>query len=64
MGQQEFYQLLDRDGIGDNIYLFNDKVREWEDYYNYHRPHSAFDGQTPYERLMAKKASASVSPKS
>jgi transposase InsO family protein len=51
---QEFYQLLDRDGITDDIQLFNEKLREWEDYYNYHRPHGGLDGQTPYERLMAK----------
>jgi transposase InsO family protein len=51
---QEFYQLLDQDGITDDIQLFNEKLREWEDYYNYHRPHGALDGQTPYERLMAK----------
>jgi hypothetical protein len=62
--EQEFYQLLDKDGIADDIRLFNDKLREWEDYYNYHRPHGALDGQTPYERLLAKKSSASVSPKS
>ncbi len=35
---QEFYQLLDQDGITDDIHLFNEKLREWEDYYNYHRP--------------------------
>jgi transposase len=29
---QEFYQLLDQDGISDNITLFNNKLREWEDY--------------------------------
>jgi transposase InsO family protein len=51
---QEFYQLLDQDGISDDIYLFNEKLREWEDYYNYHRPHGGLDGQTPYERLLAK----------
>jgi transposase InsO family protein len=51
---QEFYQLLDKDGITDDIHLFNEKLREWEDYYNYHRPHGALDGQTPYERLVAK----------
>ena len=61
--QQEFYQLLDKDGIADDIHLFNDKLREWEDYYNYHRPHGALDGQTPYERLMA-KCTASLSTKS
>src|SRR5204863_1795323 len=62
--EQEFYQLLDKDGIADDIHLFNDKLREWEDYYNYHRPHGALAGQTPYERLLAKKQPASVSPKS
>jgi transposase InsO family protein len=51
---QEFYQLLDRDGITDDIHLFNEKLREWEDYYNYHRPHAGLNGQTPYERLVAK----------
>ena len=59
---QEFYQLLDKDGIRDDIHLFNEKLREWEDYYNYHRPHGALDGQTPYERLLA-KTSAGLSPK-
>ena len=58
---QEFYQLLDQQGISDDIHLFNQKLREWEDYYNYHRPHGALDGQTPYERLLAKKR-AEVSP--
>jgi len=58
---QEFYQLLDRDGISDDIHLFNDKLREWEDYYNYHRPHGALGGQTPYERLL-EKTRAEVSP--
>lgn len=51
---QEFYQLLDQGGIADDIQLFNEKLREWENYYNYHRPHGALDGQTPYERLVAK----------
>ncbi len=60
---QEFYQLLDRDGVSDDIHLFNEKLREWEDYYNYHRPHGALDGQTPYERLVA-KTKAGVLPRS
>jgi hypothetical protein len=42
------------DCITDDIHLFNEKLREWEDYYNYHRPHGALDGQTPYERLVTK----------
>ena len=60
---QEFYQLLDQKGVADDIHLFNDKLREWEDYYNYHRPHGALDGQTPYERLVT-KTRAEVSPAS
>jgi transposase InsO family protein len=58
---EEFYQLLDQGGISDDIHLFNEKLREWEDYYNYHRPHGALGGQTPYERLLA-KTRAGVSP--
>jgi transposase InsO family protein len=58
---EEFYQLLDQDGISDDIHLFNEKLREWEDYYNYHRPHGGLGGQTPYERLLA-KTRAEVSP--
>jgi hypothetical protein len=27
---------LDQGGITDDIHLFNEKLREWEDYYNYH----------------------------
>ena len=60
---QEFYQLLDQGGVTDDIHLFNEKLREWEDYYNYHRSHGALDGQTPYERLLS-KARAQVSPTS
>jgi transposase InsO family protein len=60
---EEFYQLLDTGGIADDIHLFNEKLREWEDYYNYHRPHGALDGQTPYERLLA-KTGVGVSPTS
>jgi transposase InsO family protein len=62
---QEFYQLLDKRGISDDIRLFNDKLREWEDYHNFHRPHGALDGQTPYERLLAKtKAKTGAAAKS
>ena len=52
--EQEFYQMIDQNGISDDIHLFNEKVREWEDYYNYHRPHGALQGRTPYERLIEK----------
>ena len=40
----------------DDAKIFNDKLREWEDYYNYHRPHGGLGGQTPYERLRTKPA--------
>jgi hypothetical protein len=52
-----------QDGITDDIHLFNEKLREWENYDNYDRPHGALDGQTPYERLLA-KTRAVVAPAS
>jgi transposase InsO family protein len=50
---EEFYRLLDG-VVLDDAKLFNDKLREWQDYYNYHRPPGALGGQTPYERLRQK----------
>lgn len=46
-----------------DIHLFNETLREWEDYYTYHRPHGALNGQTPYERLV-EKTRAGVLPQS
>ena len=31
----------------------NKKLKEWERFYNYGRPHGAFDGKTPYEALRS-----------
>ena len=50
---EEFYRMLEGVLI-DDAQVFNDKLRQWEDYYNYHRPHGALAGQTPYERLRLK----------
>jgi transposase InsO family protein len=50
---EEFYALLDGVVI-DDAKVFNNKLKEWEDYYNYHRPHGGLGGQTPYERLRQK----------
>jgi transposase InsO family protein len=50
---EEFYRQLDGVVI-DTAELFNDKLNEWEEFYNYARPHGALGGQTPYERLRQK----------
>jgi transposase InsO family protein len=50
--QEEFYRLLDGVLI-DDANVLNDKLREWEDYYNYDRPHGGLGGRTPYEKLLA-----------
>ena len=50
---EEFYRLL-YGALIDDSQLFTNKLQEWEDYYNYHRPHGGLDGQTPYERLRQK----------
>jgi hypothetical protein len=38
----------------DDAEVFNEKLQEWEHFYNYARPHGALGGQTPYERLRTK----------
>ena len=48
---EEFYRLLDGVMIDDANQL-SDKLQEWEDYYNYHRPHGGLGGRTPYEKLL------------
>ena len=45
--QEEFYQLLT---YKDDVDL-NKKLDAWENFYNFNRPHGAFDGKTPYEAL-------------
>jgi transposase InsO family protein len=44
---EEFYQLLT---YTDDVDL-SKKLAEWERFYNFSRPHGAFDGKTPYEAL-------------
>lgn len=53
---EEFYRLLDGVVI-DDAGVFNERLREWEDFYNFNRPHGALGGQTPYERLRQKTGS-------
>ena len=45
--QEEFYQLLT---YTDDVDL-NKKLKNWEEFYNFNRPHGAFEGETPYEKL-------------
>jgi transposase InsO family protein len=49
----EFYRLLDG-LVLDDARLFTTKLQEWEDFYNFDRPHGGLGGQTPYERLRQK----------
>ncbi len=51
--QEEFYRMLDGVVIDDTD-LFNDRLQEWEDFYNFNRPHGGLGGQTPYEKLRQK----------
>jgi hypothetical protein len=49
----EFYQLLSYTGDVD----LNEKLKAWEDFDNFHRPHFSHMGKTPYEmmRLLLRK---------
>ena len=48
--QEEFYQLLD---YTDDVDLKRN-LADWEKFYNFARPHGAFNGKTPYEALREK----------
>lgn len=48
--KKEFYQLL---SYTDDVDL-NQKLQQWENFYNFNRPHGSFKGKTPYEILKAK----------
>jgi transposase InsO family protein len=48
--KEEFYQLMTYTGDVD----LNEKLNEWETFYNLQRPHGAFKGKTPYEILKEK----------
>jgi transposase InsO family protein len=48
--KQEFYQLLSYTGDRN----LRRQLADWETFYNYHRPHTALNGQTPYEILKKK----------
>ena len=50
MDGHEFYQLLDYKNDVD----FKAKLYGWERFYNFHRPHGAFSGKTPYAALKEK----------
>ena len=47
--QEEFYQLLT---YTDDVDL-NKKLERWEHFYNFDRPHGAFEGNTPYEVMRS-----------
>ncbi len=55
----EFYRMLDG-VVVDDAKVFSLKLQEWEDFYNFDRPHGALGGQTPYERLRQKIGDSSV----
>lgn len=48
--KREFYQLLEYTNDVD----LNKKLKDWEYFYNFNRPHGAFKGKTPYEVLKSK----------
>jgi hypothetical protein len=56
---EEFYRLLDGVVI-DDAQVFNQKLQEWEDFYNFNRPYGGLDGQTPYDRLRGRADRAVV----
>jgi hypothetical protein len=48
--EREFYQLLT---YKDDVDL-NEKLNQWENFYNFKRPHFSHDSKTPYKILKYK----------
>ena len=48
--KEEFYQLIKYKSDVD----LNEKITEWENFYNFNRPHKSHGGLTPYEIFRAK----------
>ncbi|WP_430966168.1 integrase core domain-containing protein [Spongiimicrobium sp. 2-473A-2-J] len=46
--KKEFCQLLSHTTDVD----LNKKIEQWEDFYNFNRPHGACRGKSPYETLI------------
>ena len=59
---EEFYLML-KGVVIDDAPLSNDKLAEWQDFYNYHRPYGGLGGQTPYERRRQKTAARRIPSK-
>lgn len=51
--EEEFYQLL-KGKVIDSLEDFNFRIKKWQDYYNYERPHGSLDGKTPFEKFKSK----------
>ena len=47
--QEEFYQLVSYKSDVD----LERKLKAWEDFYNFNRPHGSLNGKTPYEALKS-----------
>ena len=54
VADHEFYPLLDNDGITDDIHLFNDRLREWE---NACEPSAEMRSAHPSHNLMPARLS-------
>jgi transposase InsO family protein len=49
--EEEFYRML-KGVVIDNSELFNERLQEWENFYNFQRPHGSLSSRTPFERLQ------------
>jgi transposase InsO family protein len=50
--KEEFYRTLN---LKDSKLDLTFKLKEWEHFYNYSRPHSSLKGKTPYEKYLEVK---------
>lgn len=49
---EEFYRMLIKGVVIDNSELFNERLQDWENFYNFQRPHGSLSSRTSFERLQ------------
>ena len=51
--EDEFYHML-KGKVINSLDDLNFKIKTWQDFYNFNRPHGGLDGKTPFEKFQSK----------
>ncbi len=58
-GKAEFYINIPKK---ERTLLLNERLQEWQNFYNHKRPHASLNGRTPYEKYLEVEKSIPIQP--